>query len=949
MTTAAPPTAEEFVARLLATADARQRQVLIRNRRLEPEEERRVVRRLLEEIEALIGTDPRRMEQLCLDALALSEASGDDYLWAMARFKHGEACTLQNRNAEACALLDEAYAAFTRLGRPVDAARTRIIWVWATANLGGDAEAVRTARRARATLRAHDQPVHLATLDLNTGILHCMRGRYRQGTRSFRSALSLYQSLGMEERAGRARHNLGLALSRLGRYQEALRELEWARDAARHSGELRSYALRTRAIGETNMRLGRYAAALRSFEEATTLYRSLSLPDGTLRLSLDLADCYLRLNRPADALAELAGVDGHLLQVDGAAAMFEHAARRVAAHLMLDQPHEAALVLDGIADRANTGSAEDRVWLALQRATILLRDGLADAALSVAQEAATLARRAGLRPLIADARVIEGQALLALDDPDAAHRAARAAHRMGRAQGGAPLLHRVFELLGGIAERRRRPAVACRHYESAIEHFEREQRSVIFEFRDSFANQRTAAYERLALLHVRNQRPAMALATAERAKSRALADAINGSIELHPRGTADARRIARALRAARHEYAATHAWAVEQERTGSRTPDGERALERLGLLEGRIRDLVRRLQLVAPDDLADLYGASPASAAPTMPDGTALVEYFFSGDTVLRFIVDDTGVRGDVLKVTVAELERLLRTLRLNFEATVQAAPGEYDRLADQARMVLMRLYARLLDGAAPTDRYRSLVIVPHGLLHYVPFQALHDGEHYLVERVPVSYAPSAALYRLCRLRTRRHRGTALVLGHSAGGRLPHVLQEAARVGRALGVAVRLEAEATRSSLIAEGRRAATIHIAAHGQFRADAPLFSHVQLADGPLTTADVFNLDLPADLVVLSACETGRAVIGGGDELVGLSRAFLHAGAASLLVSQWRVDDASTALLMARFHQARRRGVGAADALRLAQRALISASMPQKGHSHPFFWAGFQLIGAP
>jgi CHAT domain-containing protein len=99
---------------------------------------------------------------------------------------------------------------------------------------------------------------------------------------------------------------------------------------------------------------------------------------------------------------------------------------------------------------------------------------------------------------------------------------------------------------------------------------------------------------------------------------------------------------------------------------------------------------------------------------------------------------------------------------------------------------------------------------------------------------------------------------------------------------------------------------------------------------------------------LVTLSACETGRAVIGGGDELVGLARAFLYAGAAGLLVSQWRVDDASTAALMTRFYGALRSGAGRAEALRTAQCAFLSQGPPENGHQHPFFWAGFQLIGA-
>jgi CHAT domain-containing protein len=144
-----------------------------------------------------------------------------------------------------------------------------------------------------------------------------------------------------------------------------------------------------------------------------------------------------------------------------------------------------------------------------------------------------------------------------------------------------------------------------------------------------------------------------------------------------------------------------------------------------------------------------------------------------------------------------------------------------------------------------------------------------------------------------------------------------------------------------------ESRHARLIHIAAHGVFRPDAPLFSSIELADGPLTTADIFNLNLHTDLVTLSACETGRSVVGGGDELAGLMRAFLYAGAAGLLVSQWRVEDSSTAALMTDFYRAVAAGATGPAALRAAQAGFLTGAMPQNGYSHPFYWAGFQFIG--
>lgn len=329
-----------------------------------------------------------------------------------------------------------------------------------------------------------------------------------------------------------------------------------------------------------------------------------------------------------------------------------------------------------------------------------------------------------------------------------------------------------------------------------------------------------------------------------------------------------------------------------------------------------------------------------------MPAGTALLEFTASGDDLLRFFVADDVVHGAVLPGAVPQIERLVRAFRLNLEAVERSESQGSPALEAQARAVLGRLYTVLFAGLDGLDSLRSLVVVPHGLLHYVPFHAMHDGERFLIERIAISYAPSTELYTICRARRPRRRG-ALVLANSAGGQLPLTLAEAESVGKVLDAPVYTESEATRARIERDGRRAAVVHIAAHGQFRPDAPLFSRIELADGPLTTADVFDLNLNAALVTLSACETGRSVLGGGDELVGLMRAFLYAGAAALLVSQWRVEDAAAAELVTHFYQELIAGASKPAALQTAQRALISAGTPENGRAHPFFWAGFQLIG--
>ena len=152
---------------------------------------------------------------------------------------------------------------------------------------------------------------------------------------------------------------------------------------------------------------------------------------------------------------------------------------------------------------------------------------------------------------------------------------------------------------------------------------------------------------------------------------------------------------------------------------------------------------------------------------------------------------------------------------------------------------------------------------------------------------------------------------------------------------------VLLDDQATVAALRAQAPAADVLHLACHGQFRPDNPLFSSLRLADGWLTVRDAYGLDLNCGLVTLSACETGVSAIAPGDELIGLARGFFSAGAPSLLVSLWTVDDESTAKLMASFYTRLRAGENPAAALRHAQCELLS------DHPHPFFWSPFVLLG--
>ena len=189
--------------------------------------------------------------------------------------------------------------------------------------------------------------------------------------------------------------------------------------------------------------------------------------------------------------------------------------------------------------------------------------------------------------------------------------------------------------------------------------------------------------------------------------------------------------------------------------------------------------------------------------------------------------------------------------------------------------------------------------------------------------------------------------GSPLFFGYSDQVQLRYVPEEVRRLSTMLQGKCYLEEEATIARLTQEAPGSPIIHVATHGQNRVDAPNFSSVLLADGKLNAIDVFNLNLrDCELVTLSGCETGLSMSMGGDEQLGLGRAFLAAGAEALVMSLWPVEDQTTSELMEIFYSALLGKASRVEALRTAQCDFLARADPE--HAHPYYWAAFRLVGA-
>jgi CHAT domain-containing protein len=260
------------------------------------------------------------------------------------------------------------------------------------------------------------------------------------------------------------------------------------------------------------------------------------------------------------------------------------------------------------------------------------------------------------------------------------------------------------------------------------------------------------------------------------------------------------------------------------------------------------------------------------------------------------------------------------------------------------------KLYKRLFQPLESALNKRNLIIVSHGTLHYLPVNALHDGGGYLIDRYSIRMMPSASAMKYLQERKADKSGGILIFGNPDLGDpkydLEYAQKEATEVAKIRPKSkVFLRKEATEGMLRQYSKDYSYLHFATHGQFNPEAPLQSALLLAPNPqyngiLTVDKLYSLNLNADLVTLSACETGLSKIANGDDLVGLTRGFLYAGSSSIVASLWKVDDLATSHLMMRFYMELDK-TNKGDALRTAQLEM------KKKYPHPYYWASFQLTG--
>ena len=914
--------------------------------------ERGPIEELCDRVVALLDVDVDRAERLAAAARLLAEELGDDY--CLGRCRRASANVFMSRRDFRSAVPEyvAAIETFERIGEIREAAITRYSGLHSLAHLGRLDRAFAWADAARETFRRLGDRLRLARLEHNVGTMLSRQDRFREALEHYRRAHRELLEVGTPQNIGHALRNIAVSLQDSNDFAAALDAYREAQEYCR-ANDLPLLALEADYnVAYLHYLRGEYARALRLFEQNRESCERLDDPHHKALCDLDQAEIYLELNLPAEA-ARLArrGRDGFErlgMRYEVAKCLTVLAIAEIRRGAL-----EAALGLLDEARRVFVAEG-NRVWPAmidLYRSRVLLAAGRLGEARRFAEQVFQAFERSSLSSRIALCEIHLAQLELADGALERARELAASARERLRFLGLPALEHQAWMASGRAEESlgdRPRAIAAFRRADSTLDRLR--SHLTTDELKISFLEDKQEVYESLVSLGLQApavDRPAV-FADVEKAKSRSLADLLAFRTAEMPAKAGGGSGLGARLRSLRQELNSTYRQIDRRLAEGGSPEQLTKLQERCREREEELLRLLRQVR-AADRELISLQEGTAVDLEEirsAIPGGSLLVEYYVARGTVYACAVgrDRLEIEAVSSLERVRELHRALRYQLSKLLLGRAYADRFGDRLRRDATAHLEVLHGELVAPIASLlTGLRHLVIVPHDVLHYVPFHALDGGDGPLIDSFSISYAPSASVFALCRVKKPSPGRGTLVLG-VADERAPLIRREAEAVAEILpGASLFLGEEASEENLRRHGESARIVHIATHGYFRRDNPMFSAIQLGTSRLSLFDLYDLELDADLVVLSGCGTGLAEVTAADELVGLARGLLYAGARSVLVTLWDVNDESTTELVGSFYRRLTAGSGPAAALRGAMREL------REVHSHPYYWAPFVLVGEP
>jgi CHAT domain-containing protein len=890
----------------------------------------------LAEAAILIAKRLRRKEVLALALRAKANAlysSGDNH----AAIEHHQ----------------QAFRLYESLGIWNEAARTLSSSIQPMILLGEYDQAFQAEARAREIFSRLNDSWRLARLEINAGNIYHRQDRFEESIAHYESAYRGLMPYKDTEGIAVVLSNMAVCLISLNDFPRALATYQGARSFCQQNNMPLLVAQADYNIAYLYYLRGEYSRAIEALYAARRACETTGDAYHFALCHLDLSDIYLELN-----LSEEAREMAHegFLRFEKLGMGYEAAKTLANEATAYGQQGKTVQALERFAKaRKMFAQEKNLVWpwlIDLYQGLLLFHEGRYFEARRLCIGAAAFFDQSPLSGKAVLAHLLLARIALRVEDPAEAQK--ETDQSLARLKGlQAPVLAYQAHLLEGqIAQARNdRPAAHAAYLEARQALEALRSRLQGEELKISFVKNRMQVYEALVDLYISGDgvdTPAEeALACMEAAKSRSMIEMIFQSGQSLPLGEAGQSDLVRRIRDLREELN----WYYHRIELEQLRPE-EKSHQRLETLQEKAqlqeKELLRTLRELPAHDRETTTLGAPADFSlerlqASLPQNATLIEYFSTGDRIVAAVITPKEIH--ILPVTV--LSRVAHFLQLlRFQLSKFRMGSDYVRRFEQTlqratRSHLESLYAELIKPLLPFIQGKHLIIVPHGPLHFLPFHALQEGEDYLCDAFTISYAPSATVFSLCQEASASTSTSSLVLG-IADERAPQILEEVKSVAALLPQSMLHVGDRATSSLLREkGPESGLLHIATHGIYRQDNPMFSGIRLGDGYLNLYDLYQMRLNSRLVTLSGCATGMNLVAAGDELLGLQRGLFCAGATTLLLSLWDVHDQSTSQLMQDFYREYIRTGNMAAALQHAMQEL------RKENPHPYFWAPFVLVG--
>lgn len=925
-----------------------------------PSVDRALIQQLQQEARQRERQNPHRALEMAQLVRRVGDFWQDQQTTAVSLHIEADARRLLFEHNIALKLYKEATAIYQNLDLELDAAYVAVGQIATMKYLGEYEEAIALSHWVSDVLQvANDQSV-LGKIVMNRGNIFARQRRLGEALASFTEARTIFENSEDQHHLALVNANIGVTHMLMDNFRQAEKVFRQVRTYFRQQNHENMVAQIDHNIAHLNMAQGNYQKALVIFNSSRELFliqenfvevASIDLMRSDIYLALNLWEEALEVTQSARQTFEEANMSWELgrLYLNEAAAL---------AHI---NPKETPLEPLTQARHLFTRE-ENQVWLAmtdLYQATFDWRKGDLATAAQMAQDASIIFQENGFRSRAAQCDIIVGEvALLKNEYLKAAECFKQGIKHLQKSDIPAVSFACLFGL-GRTHQYQGDYEEALTYYRRAIADIERLQAAIGAEdYKIAFLSDKLDVYQAMVLLCFDLKTAVTekeAFETVERAKSRTLLDSLarEKSVKTTSAAEADLRADITRLKNELNWYYNR----LNQPQIDTDTPA---TLEDLRTsVTRRERALNQRLKKWRSPDLAaiprnPIWTITLEKIQSVLPDNTILLEYYTTSDEVVVFGITATQIWSRRLTTPISQINEHLSEFRFQINKFSYGATYQQKHEVALRRSTddsLFKLYQALIAPIADHITVDTLIVVPHGLLHYIPFHAMFDGESYLLDRKTISYAPSATiLYHTLTAKKRKKTGAPIILG-LADETIPQAENEAKAISSLFPEAeVRLREDATLGADETCTLPPAFIHLSTHATFRADNPLFSAVKLSDRWLSVNEIYGMDAPVPLITLSACETGRNQILVGDELVGLCRGLFAAGADSLVVSLWMVDDSSTTQLMTHFYQGLQEGLSVNQALRNAQLATKSKGTDDdhRALSHPYYWAPFILTGS-